>query len=189
MMRISAARETSIGYLSLMPRREVFTAAFENSEIIRLQDGTSRRMLARRTAHGGSSNDTSSSAWSHGMDPKSILVVDDDVDTCRNLVDLLQEFGYRVDAAHDGNGALNLAKQKHYRLALLDLRLPGMNGLDVFRRIRDTCHAIDGILMTGFATQDVVIEGIQCGLRRVLAKPVEIPELLTLIDEIVAQPE
>src|SRR5262249_41613915 len=58
-----------------------------------------------------------------------VLVVDDDVDTCRNLSDILADLGYQVDTAHDGPQALELVRRRPYDVALLDLRMPGMDGL------------------------------------------------------------
>src|SRR5262249_18722868 len=61
--------------------------------------------------------------------PSSILVVDDEIDTCRNLSDILTDLGYQVDTALDGFAALELAREKPYDIALLDLKMPGMDGL------------------------------------------------------------
>ena len=61
---------------------------------------------------------------------RSILVVDDEVDTCANLSDIFAELGFQVDVAHDGFSALEFAKRKHYDVALLDLKMPGMDGLE-----------------------------------------------------------
>src|SRR5579864_5581971 len=66
----------------------------------------------------------------------SILVVDDDVDTCRNLSDILTDLGYRVDTAHDGPTALELVRQNAYDVALLDYKMPGMDGLTLYREIK-----------------------------------------------------
>jgi two-component system, NtrC family, response regulator HydG len=66
----------------------------------------------------------------------SILVVDDEVDTCRNLSDILTDLGYRVDVAHDGFTALAMVRQKPYDVALLDLKMPGMDGLTLYREIK-----------------------------------------------------
>ena len=66
----------------------------------------------------------------------SILVVDDDVDTCDNLRDILTDVGYHVEVAHDGPSALELVRRRPYDLALLDLRMPGMDGVTLYREIR-----------------------------------------------------
>jgi CheY-like chemotaxis protein len=66
----------------------------------------------------------------------TILVVDDDVDTCHNMADLFGDLGYRVDAAEDGERALEKAGRQPYELGLLDLRMPGMDGLTLCRHLQ-----------------------------------------------------
>ena len=82
-----------------------------------------------------------------------ILVVDDEVDTCRSLSDILTDLGYRVDVAHDGLTALELVRQKPYEVALLDLKMPGLHGIEVLREIKKTRPKIQVIILTGHGTE------------------------------------
>ena len=66
----------------------------------------------------------------------SILVVDDDADTCRNMADLFGDRGFRVDAAEGGDIALEQARRQPYDIGLLDLRMPGMDGLTLCRHLK-----------------------------------------------------
>ena len=66
----------------------------------------------------------------------SILVVDDEPDICANVKDILSEFGYEVDTATSGVSALELVKRKNYDVALLDLKMPGMSGVELFKEIK-----------------------------------------------------
>ena len=66
----------------------------------------------------------------------SILCVDDDPDTCASMSDILTDLGYLVSVAYDGHAALQLVQQQPYGLALLDYRMPGMDRLELYRRIR-----------------------------------------------------
>lgn len=68
--------------------------------------------------------------------PPSVLVVDDDADTCRNLSDILSDLGYQVDTAPDGTAALALVQKHAYDVALLDYKMPGMTGLELYREIK-----------------------------------------------------
>src|SRR5512147_828002 len=73
------------------------------------------------------------------MSPQSptLLLVDDDVDICANLADILGDLGgYRVDVAHDGPTALELVRQRPFDVALLDLKMPGMDGLTLYRELK-----------------------------------------------------
>ena len=89
---------------------------------------------------------------------QKILVVDDEVDTCANLSDILSDLGYTVDVAYDGPSALELVKQKAYDVALLDLKMPGMDGRvkaaeDAARAIEDEIFKINQPQPHRFAIQ------------------------------------
>ena len=118
----------------------------------------------------------------------SILVVDDDVDTCRNLSDILTDLGYQVDTAHDGPSALRLARSRPYDLALLDLKMPGMDGLTLYRELRKVRAATVAIIVTAYASKATADEALAAGAWRVLPKPVDFPRLLGLVEEAVGQP-
>jgi CheY-like chemotaxis protein len=118
----------------------------------------------------------------------SILVVDDEADTCRNLSDILTDLGYHVDTALDGFAALELARKKHYDVALLDLKMPGMDGLTLYRELRKLCSSTVGIVVTAYATKATAEEVLTAGASQVLAKPVDLGQLLQQVERAVGQP-
>jgi CheY-like chemotaxis protein len=118
----------------------------------------------------------------------NILVVDDDVDTCRNLSDILTDMGYHVDIAHDGPSALELARRHSYDLALLDFKMPGMDGLTLYRELRKLQAETVAIVVTAFAGKTTTEEALAAGAWRVLPKPVDFPRLLGLVDQALGQP-
>jgi len=118
----------------------------------------------------------------------SILVVDDEVDTCRNLSDILTDLGYHVDTAHDGPTALELARKKCYDIALLDLKMPGMDGLTLYRQLRQLCAETVAIVVTAYASKATAEEALVAGAWQVLPKPVDFPRLLALVEEALGQP-
>jgi CheY-like chemotaxis protein len=118
----------------------------------------------------------------------SILVVDDEVDTCRNLSDILTDLGYHVDIAHDGPSALEMVRRKPYDIALLDLKMPGMDGLTLYREIKKLRADTVAIVVTAYAGGDTKAEALAAGAWQVLAKPVDFPKLLGLVDEALGQP-
>ncbi|MHB1426990.1 MAG: response regulator transcription factor [Gemmataceae bacterium] len=120
--------------------------------------------------------------------PASILVVDDEIDTCRNLSDILSDLGYRVDTALDGSTALELVRKKCYDIALLDLKMPGMDGLTLYRELRKTCAQTVAIVVTAYASKATAEEVLAAGAWQVLAKPVDFGHLLPLVDEALEQP-
>jgi len=123
----------------------------------------------------------------HNTKP-SILVVDDDVDTCRNLSDILTDLDYRVDAAHDGLSALELVRRNAYDVALLDYKLPGMDGLRLYREIKRLRAGTVAIVVTAYASGTAAEEALGAGAWQVLPKPVDFPKLLGLVKEAVGQP-
>jgi two-component system response regulator HydG len=118
----------------------------------------------------------------------SILVVDDDIDTCRNLSDILTDLGYHVDTAHDGPTALELVRRQGYDVALLDLKMPGMDGLALYRAIKQLRAGTVAIIVTAYASSDTAAAALAAGAWQVLPKPVEVAKLLPLVDEVLGQP-
>lgn len=117
-----------------------------------------------------------------------ILVVDDEVDTCANLSDILSELGYQVDVAYDGPSALELVQKTAYDVALLDLKMPGMDGLELYRRIKELRAGTVAIVVTAYASSHTAQEALSAGAWRILPKPVDFPRLMKLVDEAVEQP-
>jgi two-component system response regulator HydG len=118
----------------------------------------------------------------------TILVVDDEVDTCRNLQDILADLGYRVDIAHDGPSALELVRRNHYDVALLDYVMPGMDGLTLYREIKKLSAGTVAIVVTAYAGGTTAEEAQKAGAWQVLPKPVDFPKLMGLVDEALGQP-
>jgi len=118
----------------------------------------------------------------------SILVVDDDVDTCRNLSDILTDLGYHVDTANDGPAALELVRRNMYDVALLDLKMPGMDGLTLYREIKKVRAGTVAIIVTAYAGRTTAEQALSAGVWQVLAKPIDFPRLLGLVDQALEQP-
>lgn len=117
-----------------------------------------------------------------------ILLVDDDADTCQNMSDILSDLGYRVDSARDGPSALELVRRKPYDVALLDLKLPGMDGLELYREIKRLSAGTVAMLVTAYASHATAEEALKAGAWQVLSKPVDFPKLLGYLDEALSQP-
>ena len=121
-------------------------------------------------------------------DELRVLVVDDEPDTCSNLSDILTDLGYRVDCAYDGPAALDLIRKEHYDIALLDLRMPGMDGLTLYREIKKVRAGTVAIIVTAYAGGTTSEEALGAGAWHVLAKPVQLPRLLDLVGQAHGQP-
>lgn len=117
-----------------------------------------------------------------------ILVVDDEPDTCANLSDILTDQGYHVDVAYDGLAALELIKNKVYDLALLDLKMPGIDGLELYRRIRMISADTVAIVVTAYASSSTATAVLGAGAWKILSKPVDLPQLLNFVGQALSQP-
>lgn len=118
----------------------------------------------------------------------SLLVVDDDLDICQNLKDILSDLGYRTDYALDGATALEMFKKQPYDVALLDLRMPGMDGLTLYRELKKVRAGTVALIVTAYASSATADEARTAGAWQVLSKPVDLRKLLTLVDEALGQP-
>jgi two-component system, NtrC family, response regulator HydG len=119
---------------------------------------------------------------------RRILIVDDEPDTCANLSDILTDLGYEVDTAHDGFAALELIKKNAYDIALLDLRMPGMDGLELYQRIREISAGTVAIVVTAYATSDTAKSVLSAGAWKIVSKPVNIGSLLKLVSQALEAP-
>jgi len=118
----------------------------------------------------------------------SVLVVDDEPDLCQNLADILQEFGYEVETALCGETAIEMIRDRSYDVALLDLKMPGMDGLALSRSIRIEQPCIVPLILTAFTSPQIDEEAMLAGVRQVLCKPVDLSQLLSLVHDAVQQP-
>lgn len=118
----------------------------------------------------------------------TILVVDDDPDTCRNLADIFTDLGYRVDTAPDGPTALSLVRENPYAVALLDFKMPGMDGLELYREVKKLRAGTVAIIISAYVTAATRAESLGAGAWRVLTKPVDPPGLLGLVAEALGRP-
>lgn len=111
-----------------------------------------------------------------------ILIVDDNRDICENIGDYLEAKGHIVDFAFDGISALHLVLTKTFDVVVLDLMLPGMDGLTVCQKIRnETDKEIQIIMLTAKDTLPEKIEGFEAGADDYLVKPFALQELYARI--------
>ena len=109
-----------------------------------------------------------------------ILVIDDDVELCSLVSEYLRPEGFQVEAVHDGKAGLNRALSGEHLLVVLDVMLPGMNGFDVLRRLRDGSR-IPVLLLTARGEDVDRIVGLEIGADDYLPKPFNPRELVARI--------
>jgi DNA-binding response OmpR family regulator len=110
-----------------------------------------------------------------------ILVIEDEVQIARVLQVELEYEGYRVTVEHDGKNGLEIALNSNIDLILLDVMLPGLNGIEVLRRLRKENSSVPVILLTARNTTFDKVAGLDQGANDYVTKPFEIEELLARI--------
>ena len=114
-----------------------------------------------------------------------ILIVDDDHHLRKSFDKLLTQDGHSVRTALTGEAALPLVRSNVFDLIIMDVRLPGMDGLRTFKAIREIEPLLPVIIMTAFGTTETAIEATKMGAFDYILKPFNIPEMLALIDKAV----
>jgi len=114
---------------------------------------------------------------------KNILVVDDDKATLQILERILQKQGYNVDIAETGREAEEKVNTKPFDLALLDVKLPDTDGIELLGEIHRTKPNMIKIVITGFASMEDGIKAMESGADAYLVKPVTSEELLKVIEK------
>jgi two-component system response regulator HydG len=117
-----------------------------------------------------------------------ILIVDDEPDTCANLSDIFSDLGYQTSVAYDGPSAIELVKHNMFDVAILDLNMPGMDGLELYRRIRQLSAGTVAIVVTAYVSSSTAAAALEAGAWKILSKPVDFPQLLGCVDEALNQP-
>lgn len=119
------------------------------------------------------------------MDRPRVLVVDDEEGIRDLLDDALTGWGYQVSTAGGGGEALGLVTRQVFAVALVDLFLPEMDGLELLRELKRHDQAVDVVMMTGHATVGTAIEALKAGAYDYLEKPLSLDELQTLMGRLV----
>lgn len=112
---------------------------------------------------------------------RRIFVVDDDRDNAESIADLLELRGFEVALAHSGEEAILRFKDAEFDLVLLDVKLPGINGVDTFFELRKLQPDAAVMMMTGYSLEELVANAIAHGALGVLRKPFAVSELLKLL--------
>lgn len=111
-----------------------------------------------------------------------ILVVDDDESICSLFQDSLQQLGHVVTTVIDSAKGLELAKENDYDLIFLDLKMPGMNGAELFREIRLVKPATPVTIITGFQDSELMISAMDSGPFSVMKKPFTGSDVIAVIN-------
>lgn len=117
-------------------------------------------------------------------DPINVLVVDDEEIVREALSDFLRKLDYAVTLATDADGAFAAIREKEIDIALLDIRLPGMDGLAILKKIQSLNPEISVIIISGHGNMDLAIQALRLGAGDFLKKPVKLDELTAALEKI-----
>lgn len=117
----------------------------------------------------------------------SILIVDDDPSIRKVLAAILEEKGYTVDTAETAKKAIQKSKTNFYNLALLDIRLPDMEGTELLTQMKQTTPAMIKIMVTGYPSIQNAVEALNKGANAFIIKPLNIDHALSIIEKLLEQ--
>jgi DNA-binding NtrC family response regulator len=115
------------------------------------------------------------------MFKESILVVDDDASVRDFLERLFRKNGYEVDTAASGEAALKLAETRSYDVVVTDIKMPGVDGLEVLKHFKEQDPLVQVIMITGYASQETAIKALNMGAFYYILKPVKNDELKQVV--------
>ena len=110
-----------------------------------------------------------------------ILVVDDNPDMAETLADILELKGFSVHAAASGAEALEILQDQPVDILLTDVKMPGMNGLELYRETRKLYPRLITIFMTAYSADELIQQGMAEGVKTILDKPLDMNFLVRLL--------
>ncbi len=124
----------------------------------------------------------------HGENMKlNILVIDDEPEACEILSDLFRRIGHNVHTASDGSTGLNLFHAQDFNLVITDIRMPGIDGLELLKQIRQVERSpVNVIVVTGHGDMDNAIKALKYGAYDYLLKPIDVRELAISVERLCA---
>ena len=112
-----------------------------------------------------------------------ILIVDDDENIRKVLTTILEDEGYIIESVDTGKKAIERTKRKAYNLALIDIRLPDIEGIELLTRMKDTTPKMRKIIITGYPTIQNAIEAVNRGAEAYIVKPFDMEKALRTIED------
>lgn len=122
---------------------------------------------------------------SAGSERSIVLIVDDDALLVRSLARLLGLRGFSVRTAANGEEATHLVRRERFDVVLSDISMPGMDGIQLLRRLRETDLMVPVVLITGAPAMSTAVEAVELGAFRYLSKPLDVDELAEVLDKAV----
>jgi DNA-binding NtrC family response regulator len=119
----------------------------------------------------------------------AILIIDDEPVIRDLLFDVLSRKGYKVDTASDGAMGLEKADAGQYNVVFTDIRMPGMNGVEVYKRLKTISPQSKVIVMTGYGLEEMIQEALDLGAFADVKKPFDLELIYNLVERALASTE
>ncbi|MCH8320602.1 MAG: response regulator, partial [Acidobacteria bacterium] len=113
-----------------------------------------------------------------------LLIIEDEESILRGLTDVFLYNGYEVESAAEGNSGLEMALSGDYHLILLDLMLPGLDGLSICDKIREVDRNLPIIMLTAKTSEEDIIQGLKLGADDYIPKPFSVGQLLARVEAV-----
>ncbi len=121
--------------------------------------------------------------------PKKILIIDDEIDICKAVTEFLFDAGYSTSYALTGNDGLEQVKKELPSLIILDIGLPGMDGIETLRLIREISASLPVVVLTANHDPDLIKKIMRFGVLEYLTKPINLETLLNhFVRDIIGKP-
>lgn len=118
--------------------------------------------------------------------PTSVLVIDDNTDLAENIAEILEDFGVEVQLAYDAEHALACFDDRKWNLVVTDVRMPGMDGLELLALLKERSPGTPVLVMTGYADREMVARAHHSGALAVVHKPLDLDAFLELVERVAA---
>ena len=116
-------------------------------------------------------------------DKTSVLIVDDDANFCNSLSKILAMKGYETLLADSGSHALELVKEKTVDIVLMDIKMPVMNGVETYKKLKTIKPNLRVIMMTAFSVDDLIKDAVKEGVYAVVRKPFDAETIINMIEK------
>lgn len=118
----------------------------------------------------------------------NLLIVDDDISMLETIGDVFQDRGYNVAMVEDGRRAIKLVSRRYFDVVLMDIRMPGINGLETYKEVKKIIPSAAVIMMTGDSKEELIKKAIEEGAYAVIYKPFNIKRVIKVVEEALKKP-
>ena len=116
------------------------------------------------------------------MSKAHVLIVDDDEDFAQSLAEVIEDYGHPVKIAHSGEEAVENFRAHRFDITLMDMKLPGMSGVESFAEFRKLSPDAKVVMMTGYSVEDLIRQAQDEGALAVFQKPIDLDALMKFIE-------